>query len=149
MLVFSAPHAIAINLKTLQGGVDLDKMGDTNYLMGLFDSNLNLVFVMLPFLGGLICLFVAVKFIHKLPLLKLTTTRATIDWKRIMFSFVLWGVVSSLFILVDYGISPEEYMFNFQLDKFLILFVIAVILVPIQTSFEEYIFRGYLMQGIV
>jgi len=26
--------------------------------------------------------------------------------------------------------------------------VIAVVLVPLQTSFEEYLFRGYLMQGI-
>ena len=31
---------------------------------------------------------------------------------------------------------------------FLILAAIALIMVPLQTSFEEYLFRGYLMQGI-
>lgn len=36
---------------------------------------------------------------------------------------------------------------NFEPTKFYIMLVIAVIFVPIQTSFEEYLFRGYLMQG--
>jgi hypothetical protein len=31
---------------------------------------------------------------------------------------------------------------------FLILAAIAIVFVPLQTSFEEYLFRGYLMQGI-
>ncbi len=31
---------------------------------------------------------------------------------------------------------------------FLILAAIALIMVPLQTSFEEYLFRGYLMQGL-
>jgi len=44
--------------------------------------------------------------------------------------------------------SPEDYVFNFKLQPFLILCVIAILLVPLQTSFEEYLFRGYLMQGI-
>ena len=28
------------------------------------------------------------------------------------------------------------------------MFLIAIVLIPLQTSFEEYFFRGYLMQGI-
>ncbi|CDF78925.1 abortive infection protein [Formosa agariphila KMM 3901] len=146
--IFSAPHLIAISMKTLQGDVDLSRMDDTNYILGLFESNLNLIFVMLPFLGGLIFLFIAVKYIHKLSILKLTTTRATIDWKRVFFSFGLWGAISSLFIIIDYTMYPENYLYNFQLNKFLILLVIALVLIPFQTSFEEYMFRGYLMQGI-
>ncbi len=39
-------------------------------------------------------------------------------------------------------------MINFNLVPFLILCFIAIIFVPLQTSFEEYLFRGYLMQGI-
>ncbi|WP_434035868.1 lysostaphin resistance A-like protein [Formosa sp. 4Alg 33] len=148
VFIFSIPHLVAISIKTMQGDVDLSKMEDTNYLMGLFESNLNLIFVMLPFLGGLIFLFVAVKYVHKLPILKLTTTRSKIDWKRVFFSFFVWGGLSSLFIIIDYTMSPENYLYNFQLNKFLILLVIALVLIPFQTSFEEYMFRGYLMQGI-
>jgi membrane protease YdiL (CAAX protease family) len=36
---------------------------------------------------------------------------------------------------------------QFELIPFLILLVISIVLIPIQTSCEEYIFRGYLMQG--
>jgi membrane protease YdiL (CAAX protease family) len=34
------------------------------------------------------------------------------------------------------------------LVPFLILVLIAVLLIPLQTSFEEYLFRGYWMQGL-
>ena len=39
-------------------------------------------------------------------------------------------------------------MFNFDPMPFAILAVISIVLVPIQTSCEEYLFRGYLMQGL-
>jgi hypothetical protein len=44
--------------------------------------------------------------------------------------------------------QPEDYLWNFKTVPFLILLAIALIMVPLQTSFEEYLFRGYLMQGI-
>ncbi|WP_066217908.1 CPBP family intramembrane glutamic endopeptidase [Formosa haliotis] len=148
IIIFSVPHLVALGIKTMQGGIDLSRMDDTNYIMTLFDSNLNLVYVLLPFLGGLIFLLLAVKYVHKLSILKLTTTRDRVDWKRVFFSFFLWGGVSSLFIIVDYFIAPENYQYNFELNRFLLLAVIAIVLIPFQTSFEEYLFRGYLMQGI-
>ena len=52
-------------------------------------------------------------------------------------------------LFIDYSfISPENYEWNFKLQPFLILCLIAAILLPLQTSAEEYMFRGYLMQGI-
>jgi membrane protease YdiL (CAAX protease family) len=50
--------------------------------------------------------------------------------------------------LVGIEMSPEDYLWNFELERFLLLAIIAICLVPIQTSFEEYMFRGYLMQGL-
>ena len=38
-------------------------------------------------------------------------------------------------------------VFQFKLAPFLILFLITLVLMPIQTTTEELIFRGYLMQG--
>ena len=38
-------------------------------------------------------------------------------------------------------------MINFKPVPFAILVLIGIVLIPIQTSSEEYIFRGYLMQG--
>lgn len=146
--VFSIPHFVGIFMKRMEGTVDLTRLDDVNYLMSLFDSNINLVFVLLPFAGGLIFLLIIVKLLHKQSIRSLTTARKKIDWKRIWFAFFFWGIVSSGMTLLDYFLSPESYLDNFELNRFLILAVIAIILIPFQTSFEEYLFRGYLMQGI-
>ncbi len=146
--IFSAPHLIAVFAKRINGEVDLTRLDDVNYLMSLFDPNINLIYILLPFAGGLLFLFLAVKFLHKQSIRSLTTARKKIDWKRIWFSFLFWGIVSSGLVLLDYYSTPENYEYNFELKRFLILAVIAIILVPLQTSFEEYLFRGYLMQGI-
>ena len=146
--IFSVPHGLAVAMKQMSGEVDMDRMQDVNYLMGLFESNLNLVFLLLPFAGGLIGLFLAVKLLHKQSITQLTTARSKIDWKRFWFAFILWGIVSSGMILIGYFIAPDDFVVNFNLKPFLILCVIAILLIPIQTSFEEYLFRGYLMQGI-
>ena len=103
---------------------------------------------LIPFAVGLIALLFWVKIIHKQTLTSLTTSRNKIDWKRIFFAFILWGIVTAGFLFIDYKMSPESYQWNFNLDKFLILALIGVLLIPLQTSFEEYFFRGYLMQGL-
>jgi len=78
----------------------------------------------------------------------LTTSRKKIDWKRVLFVFSLWSAITVVFTLIDVYSSPDDYVFNFDLGRFLILAVIAILLIPLQTSFEEYLFRGHMMQGI-
>lgn len=149
VIIFYIPHSIAVFMKQLNGGeIDLSKMDDISYIMTLFDSNLNLVFILLPFLGGLLFLIFAIKIINKQTFVQLTTSRKSIDWKRVGFSFFFWGIISLVMILLSYYLSPEDYLLNFKLKPFLILCVVSILLVPLQTSFEEYLFRGYLMQGL-
>ncbi len=151
VVVFSMPHVVAILMKKMSGNeVDLNKLenNDMEYILSLFDSNVNLIFMMLPFVGGLLFLIIAIRFLHKQSFVSLTTSRKKIDWKRVSFSFFFWGILSSGLILLDYYLSPNDYLINFNLKPFLILSVLAIILVPIQTSCEEYLFRGYLMQGL-
>jgi len=49
---------------------------------------------------------------------------------------------------LQYYMEPESMVLNFQPRPFLILLLLGLVLIPIQTSFEEYIFRGYLMQSL-
>ncbi len=110
----------------------------------------NRVFIenMLLMVVFLAALFFWVKFVHKQSILSLTTSRKKIDWGRIFFIF---GLMSSFIIIstiIVYFLHPETYQINFEPLPFLILMIIAVLLVPIQTSFEEYLFRGYLLQGV-
>jgi CAAX protease family protein len=148
VFAFSVPHLVAIGLETVRGNIDASRLEDTAYILGLFEPNLNLAFILLPFAGGLLFLLVVVKYLHKQSIRMLTTAREKIDWKRVWFAFIFWGIVSSGMVMADYFFNPDGYINNFNLQPFLILCVIAIILVPLQTSFEEYLFRGYLMQGI-
>ncbi|GAA4232466.1 CPBP family intramembrane metalloprotease [Postechiella marina] len=141
------PFFIAVMVKLLGEGGDITNLNESE-LLSVLEPNLNLFFMLLMFAIGLIALFVVVKYFHKLPLLNFTTSRRKIDWKRFWFIFFLWGIISSSILVVDYYLSPENYVLNFKPVPFLILCVIAMIMIPLQTSFEEYLFRGYLMQGI-
>ncbi len=104
----------------------------------------NMAFFVLLLAG----LFFWVRFIHKQSLRSLTTSRPKIDWGRVFFTFFVLSVFIIVSTLISFYSSPEDYIFNFQPIPFLILAGIAILLVPIQASFEEYFFRGYLMQGL-
>jgi membrane protease YdiL (CAAX protease family) len=113
-----------------------------------FGTNTFLVLMLLSFVIGLISVFLVVKLYHRQSITALTTSRRKIDWKRIAFAFAVWAIISIVMTIVDVYVSPENYILSFDWNKFLILLVIGVILIPLQTSFEEYFFRGYLIQGI-
>lgn len=103
---------------------------------------------LIVFFVFLVILFLWVRFVHQQPLRAFTTSRKKIDWKRFFFSFFIWGGITISFILIDYVINPQNYVLNFEFKSFLFLFLISTLLIPFQAGFEEYFFRGYLMQGI-
>ncbi|WP_422079847.1 CPBP family intramembrane glutamic endopeptidase [Ulvibacterium sp.] len=111
-------------------------------------ANRFLVEMLIPFIVGLVLLFLWVKYIHRQTLTSLTTSRKKIDWKRVFFAFALWSTITIVLTGIDIIVAPEDYVLNFRWEPFLYLVIIAVLLIPIQTSFEEYLFRGYMMQGI-
>lgn len=101
-----------------------------------------------PLVIFLFLLLLWVKFIHKQTIRSLTTSRPRVDWRRIFFSFGLWSAITVLLTVAAYYASPQDYEWNFRPVPFFTLAALAILLVPMQTSFEEYLFRGYLMQGI-
>jgi len=116
-------------------------------LMKMFEPNLTLFLIMISFVFALTGVYYVVTKLHHQSFLSVTTSRKMIDVKRILFSFLLWAGFSILSFLYVYFKSPENFIWNFKLIPFLILVLIGTILIPIQTSTEEYVFRGYLMQG--
>ncbi|PIB25490.1 CAAX protease [Maribacter sp. 4U21] len=122
--------------------------GDLGVMSNILGSNTFLFLMLLTFAIGLGALFLFVKFVHKQSLTSLTTARKKIDWSRILFAFGLWAIISVLFIFLDMYLAPEDYEYNFQMTPFLILAVIAIVMIPLQTSMEEYFIRGYMLQGL-
>jgi membrane protease YdiL (CAAX protease family) len=147
VIIGQIPFTAAVFIKAIKNGDSVLGM-DESKMMSLLEPNLNLFLMLLSFAVGLLGLILVSKYLHKQSFTHLTTSRKKIDWKRFWFIFFLWGIISSSFVLLDFFTSPENYVINFKLVPFLILCVIAIVLVPLQTSFEEYLFRGYLMQGI-
>ncbi|KGO93581.1 CPBP family intramembrane glutamic endopeptidase [Flavobacterium subsaxonicum] len=125
---------------------------DTEALMKqqIEQSSENAVFLqsVAPLAFFLVMLLVWVKFVNKQSIKSLTTARKKVDWGRIFFSFGLWSLITVATTLLAYFSEPQNFEFNFQPVPFAILFVMAIVLIPMQTSFEEYLFRGYLMQGL-
>lgn len=111
-------------------------------------SNRFLAESLLQFAFFLAVLLAWVKWAHPQTITSLTTSRKKVDWKRVFYAFFLWGTVTLVLTMIDVYLAPEDYILNFDWNKFLILAVIAILLIPLQTSFEEYFFRGYLMQGL-
>jgi hypothetical protein len=134
--------------KLVSEGKSLDELSDPNKIMTILDSNLTLFLMLLSFAIGLWVLYLVVKYLHKQSFRSVTTSRAKTDWGRVWFGFGLIAITTLVLTCLDYYSNPEDYVLQFDLIPFLILAVIAIVMVPLQTSFEEYFFRGYLMQGL-
>lgn len=147
VVIGQIPFTVAVFFKAFESGENIFGMDETQ-MMGMLESNLNLFLMLLSFAAGLVGVFFVVRTLHKQTITSLTTARQKIDWGRILFAFLLWGILSSSFVIADYYMNPENYQWNFKMAPFLILLLISVVFIPLQTSFEEYLFRGYLMQGI-
>lgn len=129
----------------LKDGLSAFASPDT--IMKALDANLTLFLMMLSFLIGAAAFYFVIRVIHGQQLKDLATTRRKFDWGRVFFSFGIVAIYSVGLTLIDYYLNPAEYVLNFKPVQFAILCVIAIIMVPIQTSLEEFLFRGYLMQG--
>lgn len=116
-------------------------------LLHFFEPNLNLFLLLLSYVAALGGVYFVVRFLHHQTFISIVTARKKIDWKRVLFSFLIWSGFTIVSTLVAYYLNPSDFEINFQPVPFLILLIIAALLVPIQTSVEELIFRGYLMQG--
>ena len=117
-------------------------------MMKQIPSSINLLINLLPFVFLLVLLFVLVKYIHQRSILSLTTTRPKVDYKRVLFSFLMICIFTLVSFGIGYYLDSSEIIFQFNLSKFAILFLISVILFPFQIGLEEYLFRGYLMQHV-
>ena len=138
------PLTVAIILKTWPNIGNLTQAE----MLTVLESNLSFFLLLLSFAVGLAAIFIVIKFLHRQPLIEATTSRKKMDWGRFFFGFGLVAAFTIIATLIDYNLRPDDFIWNFRAVPFAIMALIAVVMVPMQTSFEEYLFRGYLMQGL-
>jgi len=114
-----------------------------------FDNkNLDLILMLSQFGFLLLVFFVLFYFLHQRSIVTLTTSRSKIDFRRILLAFLLVSMIQILFFMVSYSIDNTNIEWNFDVSKFVPLFLIGLLFFPVQIGFEEYFFRGYLLQQI-
>ena len=141
-LIFAAFYKKAKN-----EGLKMLEMTDPSDIMNVLSPNLTFFLLLLSFVFGLAAVYFMIRVLHQQNVLSSLTARSKFDWGRSLFAFTLIAVLTIIATLVDYKLNPSHYEVSFQWQSFLILAVIAVAMVPLQTTFEEWFFRGYLMQG--
>ena len=143
------PFTIAVIYEqfTLHGMDGLNSL-DESTLMNTFSKNVTFFLLMFSFVVGTLVWWLWIKYIHKLTWTESTTSRDKFDWNRAFFAFGVVGLVSVATTLIGYYSAPEVYIWNYDATNFAILAVIAIALVPIQTTWEELFFRSYAMQGL-
>jgi len=127
---------------------DIDTASLIQNMVSKLGANLTFVLLVAPLSFACLFLLFWVKFVHQQSITQLTTARDKIDWNRIFFSFSLWGFIVLLMVGVSYWIQPDSFTIQFNVSKFIPFFFLSLFLIPLQTSFEEYLFRGYLMQSL-
>ena len=116
-------------------------------LNAAMQTNSGLALSLLTFVFGLIALFWCVRYINEKKGLDIITGRTCIDWKRIFFGAGIWGILTLIATALQLlSIPSSELVFRFEAKDFFILVLISLALFPLQVSFEEFLFRGYLMQ---
>lgn len=102
---------------------------------------------LLPFVTGLIVLKICVEVLHKRRFLSVITSRNSIDFKRFFFATGLWLLVLTVFLVMAKS-AGAPVVLRWNPEEQLPLLAVCLVLLPIQTAFEDIMYRGYLFQGL-
>ena len=126
--------------------VEAAKRMDFNAL-GL-DLNLTFAVTLFAFAVMFLTAILLIKLFHERSWKQVINGTNRVRWSRFFFGLLIWGLISAVLLLISYLSEPEVYHLQFQPVKFFILIVLALLFIPLQSSCEEFLFRGYLTQGI-
>jgi membrane protease YdiL (CAAX protease family) len=92
--------------------------------------------------------YLFVRFLHHKNFKILVNYGVGFRWGMLLKGSLIWLVIISLLSFPDFLLNPSAYQVSLNSETFYRLLVLSLLAFPIQASFEEILFRGYLMQGI-
>lgn len=137
---------MVVDLAMHSEGLGKFKNEDVAGLAQHLGKNKFLVYLIIPFILSLIAIVLSVKVLHKRPILSVFTARSKFDWRRFFSAFFIWGSIMGAFLTMAI-FSSDQITWNFNPETFIPLLFISLFLIPLQTTCEEVLFRGYLFQG--
>lgn len=123
---------------------DITRIVTDPSLLGYFSYY---VILMSSFLFLFTGILVIVYLVHGRSPRTIITGAQKISWRRIGVGFLTWSGLLLLGTLIEYLISPQGFTLNFEPRVFFPFALLAILTMPIQTTSEELLFRGYLVQA--
>lgn len=124
--------------------------GDMNNILAVTNTNTGLALMLFTFGRGVIALMLCVKYFHHKKPTDILTGRDRFDVKRVFFGAAIWGILTIVLFAAQYGFGDtSNLVFQFEPFNFIMMCIVILIFIPFQVAFEEFIFRGYLMQGSI
>jgi len=97
-------------------------------------------------------LFLVVPILYRLllqlPVMRLITSREEISYRRIWHGFIVMSALVVPLAAIDLLINRKDYTYTFNLSLFWPYLIIALTLLPLQTTAEEFFFRGWLLRWV-
>ncbi|MCZ4694714.1 CPBP family intramembrane metalloprotease [Ancylomarina euxinus] len=147
-VIGALPLGMVMMFYTLSGKGTINPENQMDFTSLGIDPNIGLALMILSFIIGLTIFVLILKPFHKRNYKEVINGTTTIRWNKFFYSAAVWAIVSAVFLAIDYFISPANYQFNLNWSLFIPLILVAVCLIPFQTTFEEILFRGYLAQAV-
>ena len=122
-----------------------ETIDDTKLMAETLGYNTFLSYLLISFFTALGAVLIGVKYVLKRPILSVITIRKKLDLKRFFMSFGLWFCVLGVLLTIVIN-RTDQFEWNVDWRTFPGLLVVSLLLIPIQTTCEEVIFRGYLLQ---
>ena len=145
----SVPLLIALGIKISDDPEIIDRLSANSSdlsPLGLND-NIDLLILIFPFIIGLIAFVLLIKPLNERSLGFTINGTGTFRWNRFIIAALVWLILSTIYLFGSRQIDPSNFVLNNTSGTLIPLITISVLFIPFQASFEEILFRGYLMQG--
>lgn len=141
------PLSLFISLKMLDNP-DLEPNPENLMDLTAYDISpiTGLALMIIPFALGLILLLILMKPIHERPMLSVITGHSSFRWRKFFWGAGVWFLLLSIYAFFATITGFQKIELQFNSTTFFTLAAVSVLLLPLQTGFEEVLFRGYLMQ---
>lgn len=143
------PLVVAIIIQTVKSGGDFAQADNPMDLSAYgIDPNVGLALMVIPFIVTLITAVLLVKGFHHRNFNDVINGGRKFRWRRFWMGAGVWGAITLPVMLLGVAMDPDNYEFQFNAASFIPLVVVTLLFIPLQSGTEEYLFRGYLAQGV-
>ena len=143
------PLGIVLVVKTImsQGNIAINPENMADFTVFGLSKNLVLFLTLFATVVSLFLTILLIKALHNRTFAETVNGRRKIRFGRIGSGAAVWAILMAVYLILDYSFNPGDYVLQLDWGKFIVLCILSLCMIPLQTTSEELLFRGYLAQG--